>query len=227
MKIVPAILVKTPEELSSQIKKLSLHFSRYHIDIADGNFVPNTTLTLKEALDNLINYHVIHHDSPRPVVDLHLMVTDYEGALNTLNRYANQIVVERVFIHSKTNPPQSLFKTHTGVYKLGLAINPDEKINKLQDTYDFSKIKYIQIMTVKPGFQGSPFIEESLHKVEQLRTLNYGNKLFLDGGINERILPLILNHQYKPDVLYIGSYLSQSPNIALTLSQMHELGIDH
>ena len=68
-------------------------------------------------------------------------------------------------------------------------------------------------MSVNPGKQGSPFIPETLKKIEQLRLLGYRSKIFLDGGVNDQTLPLILNQKYLPDVLCPGSFLTRAKDL--------------
>jgi pentose-5-phosphate-3-epimerase len=65
-------------------------------------------------------------------------------------------------------------------------------------------------MSVNPGRQGQPFLLETLKKIEQLRLLGYRNKIFLDGGINEKTIPEILAQKFLPDVLCPGSFLTKA-----------------
>ena len=42
MEIIPSILVKTRQEFEEKVRTLESRFTRAHLDIADGIFVPNT-----------------------------------------------------------------------------------------------------------------------------------------------------------------------------------------
>ncbi len=65
-------------------------------------------------------------------------------------------------------------------------------------------------MSIHPGPQGSPFIPQTLNKIDQLRQKNYRKKILLDGAVNQKTLPQILNKKNKPDVLCIGSFLTKA-----------------
>ena len=47
VEVIPAILVKSQEELMAQIEKVKQSVKTVHIDIMDNAFVPNSTLDLK------------------------------------------------------------------------------------------------------------------------------------------------------------------------------------
>lgn len=114
---------------------------------------------------------------------------------------------------------------------MGLVLNPEDKIDTIKQVYDIQKIENIQIMSVNPGPQGSPFIPNMLNKIEQLRTLGYKSNIFLDGGINEESLKLILKLQNRPDFICPGSFFSRAENIKervqyLTRLINHENNLD-
>ena len=48
MEIKPAILAKSLEELKDKLGKIENLVNFFHLDIADGIFVPNTTIGLGE-----------------------------------------------------------------------------------------------------------------------------------------------------------------------------------
>ena len=76
--------------------------------------------------------------------------------------------------------------------------------------YELRTMNCIQIMSVNPGFQGSKFLPETLKKIRALRQLDYGSDIYLDGGINERTIPIIKSQKDPPDFLCIGSFLTKS-----------------
>ena len=68
-------------------------------------------------------------------------------------------------------------------------------------------------MSVTPGVQGNPFSPDTLLKIEQLRVLGYKSKIFLDGAVNDRTLPVINKLKYKPDVICPGSFLTKAKDL--------------
>jgi ribulose-phosphate 3-epimerase len=152
MKIMPAPLEQSAEDLQKQLERLTPYFNSYQIDIADGIFVPNKTVQLREIAWVLKEF-------PDIIIDFHLMVQDWQRALETIDEL-DGVHIRYVLIHSKTNPPAEAFKIPHR-YKMGMVINPDERIETIQAKYDLSFVQSIQIMTVTPGFQGQAFIEDS------------------------------------------------------------------
>ncbi|MCL4375099.1 hypothetical protein M1523_04550 [Patescibacteria group bacterium] len=217
MEIIPALLEPTPTALVHQINRLAPFFSRFQIDIADGVYVTNTTVTVAEALTAIAN--------PRPGAaspvsfDLHLMVKDYETQLKTVERLSRRIKINAVLIHASLSPDYPRLARQFS-FPIGLVINPNASIKQLDKHYALSNLPVIQVMSIFPGRQGQTFIPETLNKIEQLRRIGYRNKIFLDGGINDRTLPLICQHRDWPDALCIGSYLARSNDIAGTLDRL-------
>ncbi|MBP9691644.1 hypothetical protein KBD81_06215, partial [Candidatus Woesebacteria bacterium] len=95
-------------------------------------------------------------------------------------------------------------------FAIGLDVSPEQEIEGIADHYDLSLVPSIQIMTVSPGFQGSPFLPDMLMKIQQLREHDYSGEILIDGGINSTTIPLINSHKYMPDILCIGSFLTKA-----------------
>ena len=68
-------------------------------------------------------------------------------------------------------------------------------------------------MSVTPGVQGNPFLPKTLNKIEQLRDLGYRKKIFLDGAVNDKTIPIINKLKYKPDVICPGSFLTKAKDL--------------
>ncbi len=208
MQIIPSILESDQQSFEAQLTRLSPYFNYFQIDIADGLLVPNKTVQIEDIINILtVNKNL---STANLTFDFHLMVKDYQKEIEKLNQLTSFIKITNVLIHARAlgnNPFPS------SAIPVGLVLDPPDQVNSLSQKYDLNKIPVIQIMTVNPGFQGSPFIPDLLNKIEQLRSVNYRNKIFLDGGINEKTIPLILQQKFLPDALGIGSYLTKSDQI--------------
>lgn len=210
MKVIPAPLNKTIEEFQEQILRLSPYYQRFQIDIADGIFVPNRTIQIDDIAHNT---YFLTHNIKKLAFDFHLMVKDWQTEITKLERLAEMIVIKNIFIHFSVFPFQFPYPNPFSSSTIGLVLNPSDNISNLTCKYDINKIPFIQIMSVEPGFQGKQFLAETLNKIEQLRQINYKSEIFLDGGVNEKTLPIIKAQRFKPDFLCIGSYLTQEKNI--------------
>ena len=200
MQICPSILESTIDGLLSQINKLSPYINYFQIDIADGIFVPNKTVQIEE----LFNMKTVFNKDSL-LFDFHLMVKDYEAEIKKIEKLKEIIKIYYIFIHfSAIKNPMTAGGT------IGIVLNPEDKVDDLTSYYNLKQIPLIQIMSVTPGVQGNPFLPDTLNKVEQLRLLGYRNKIYLDGAVNDKTLPIINEQKFKPDVICPGSYLTKT-----------------
>lgn len=205
MIICPSILEKNIEDYFKNIEKLSSYFSYFQIDIADGQYVKNKTATIDDFIKKAPNYQSLKKDL---YFDFHLMVKNYNHEIKKLESLKKILKIKNIFVHFDLVKKNSFKFDKT----IGLVLNPQDKVDDLAGRIELNLISSIQIMSVIPGAQGNPFIKNSLNKIEQLRTLGYRNKIFLDGGINEKTLPVILKEKFLPDVLCPGSYFTKTKN---------------
>ena len=220
MQIIPALLNQSITDFDRQLNGLSPYFQHFQIDIADGEFVPNRTIQVFD----LINYFS-SHQSPStnhqpPVTshqyDFHLMVKDFEKEIRAIEELKKLITVKNILIHFSVIDPEIITNS-------SIVLNPEDQVEDLANIIDLTKIPAIQIMTVIPGFQGSAFVPLTLKKIGQLRQSGYRNIIMLDGGISEKTLPLILAEEDKPDVLCIGSYLTNLEQLEDKVTQLRQL----
>lgn len=203
MNVVPAPLETILQTFEIQIKRLSVYYPRFQIDIADGVFVPNTTIQISDI------FHLHTLAKPETVYDFHLMVKEPVAHIEMIKKLQG-ITLGCVFIHKSVFPDHSLITSHYPLFKFGLVLNPKDEVGEITDEL-IRSLPAIQVMTVNPGFQGSPFIEDSLTKIEQLRKRGYRGEILIDGSVNEKTIPTILSKLYKPDILGVGSYLTRAP----------------
>lgn len=197
----------TMDILADVINRLSPFYYYFQIDIGDGIYVTNRTVQIEEIIKG---YKKINNFN-KLVFDFHLMVKDYESDIIKLEKLKLLLNIKNVFIHFDLHPEYSIL-TSKYSFPIGLTLNPQDKVNDLATRYTLHDIPAIQIMSVVPGAQGNPFIEETLNKIEQLRVLGYRSKIFLDGAVNDKTLPIINSKKYKPDVICPGSFLAKSPD---------------
>ena len=222
MLVSPSILTNSAEDAFRQIDRLLPFFNTFQIDIADGIFVPNTTVSIPE-LSEYIRHHNLSVKYKDYTFDFHLMVKDYVTHLEFLEHISKQINIGVVMIHSKLRPNLDQLKHQFHSFIIGLVINPEGSVQEFSSYYDLSEVPFIQIMSVNPGFQGAAFIPESLNKIEQLKKIDYRFKIYLDGGINDRTLPVIFSRTFTPDVIGPGSYISKAEDIKARVEELNSL----
>ncbi|NCN22109.1 hypothetical protein COW98_01940 [Candidatus Roizmanbacteria bacterium CG22_combo_CG10-13_8_21_14_all_35_9] len=221
MQTVPSILEKDCSQLFYQINRLSPYFQRFQVDIADGIYVDNKTA----SLDNFIKYlkgsvktdpyftnFITLQTLKTLIFDFHLMVKDYEAEIGKLKKLKNFMKIKNIFIHFSAIVNCKLKIENYSLFPIGLVLNPQDQVTDLASKYDLKQIPFLQIMSVVPGAQGTPFLPETLNKVEQLRNLGYRKEIFLDGAVNEKTLSYIDSLKFKPNFICPGSYLTKCPD---------------
>lgn len=217
MIICPSILESITDDYLKTIKKLSSFFNYFQLDIADGVYVKNKTAPIDDILKTLNTQQLLITNN---YFDFHLMTKNYKNDIEKIFSYKDKIKIKNIFIHYNLKPKEPFFNNqkksptinHKSLINIGLAINPEDKISDLAKNYNLNSISIIQIMSVNPGAQGNPFIENTIKKIEQLRILGYRNKIFLDGGINDKTIHFILRQKFFPDVICPGSFLTKAKN---------------
>lgn len=128
-----------------------------HMDIMDGNFVPNYALGT--------DFCAQMRKLTKIPLDLHLMV---ERPDFKLDRFAIQ-PGEIVSVHWESTPhvPRVLSSIRDLGAKAFLAINPATPVEVLDHVVE--GIDGVLMMTVNPGFAGQPMYPSALRKIQQVR----------------------------------------------------------
>ena len=128
-----------------------------HIDVMDGNFVPNFSLS-PDYCRSLKRATTIP-------LDIHLMITEPERKLDWFPM-DNQDYIS-IHYEATNHPIRVLDAIRQRGAKPMIALNPSTPIDVLETMIDF--IDAVLIMTVNPGFAGQKLIERTLSKIEQTR----------------------------------------------------------
>ena len=145
-------------KFKEQIEFIDSHADYFHIDIMDGHFVPNLTLS-PFFVSRKKNWRV------KPL-DCHLMVTRPQDYIAQLARAGADFIT----LHPETINGQAfrlIDEIRRHGMKVGLILNPETPVEAMK--YYIHKADKITVMTVDPGFAGQPFIPEMLDKVAELK----------------------------------------------------------
>ncbi|MFH1470417.1 MAG: ribulose-phosphate 3-epimerase [Candidatus Micrarchaeota archaeon] len=166
--VIPAILVKTREDLLERIGRVSHAVSSVHIDVMDNKFVPNQTVGTNnfESLPKGIAYefHWMVKDPEKEIVKikgphLHIVHVEAIGDWGAIKRAARD-----------------------SGGKLGIALSPSTPIEKLEPYME--DISTVLVMSVEPGFDGQKYMVKVEEKVESLRRRYPKLHIEVDGGVN-------------------------------------------
>ena len=177
IQISPSILSADFSNLEKDIKKLeAAGADMIHVDVMDGHFVPNITIGPPVI-------KALRCKTSLPF-DVHLMISPVHKYIKDFANAGADIIT----IHPEATPnlQESIDEIRSFKKKVGISLNPDTKIDIVEDYLD--KVDLILIMSVYPGFGGQKFISDVLEKIKSLKNLKDKKKLNfdieVDGGIN-------------------------------------------
>lgn len=176
-----------------------------HLDIMDGNWVINKTITFGPAVINSIRKRV----GEKVVLDCHLMITNAE---QTWKQFANA-GVDLIIVHIEAiqNMEKLIQEITDAGKKCGIVFNPDTPVEKVLPYLD--KIDLVLVMSVVPGKGGQSFMPEVENKIRILRKeidIQYKKngrdvKIMIDGGIKAHNISLV--KEWGVDISVVGSGL--------------------
>lgn len=175
VKIAPSILSANFGNLQTEIENLDKSGADLiHLDIMDGNFVPN--LTFGPSVVKALRPHT------KLPFDAHLMVNNPDEMIPWFIAAGADIIT----VHAETCPhlDKTLHTIRAYGLKAGVALNPATPESVLE--YVLDKLDMVLVMSVNPGFGGQKFIEGSLNKIAKVKSL-IGERpieIEVDGGIN-------------------------------------------
>ena len=156
-----------------------------HIDVMDGNFVPNISIgqPFIKSLRKISNM----------IFDVHLMVEKPERYIEDFKKSGADILT--VHCEATTHLHRTLSQIRQCGMKAGVTLNPATPIETLLPILDI--VDLVLVMSVNPGFGGQSFISNSLYKLQKLqeykKEYGYDYIVEVDGGVNEKTIKQVSN----------------------------------
>ena len=214
--ISPSILSADLLKLKEQVGIIAENGADFiHIDVMDGNFVPNTTFgpNMVEAMKRI---------TTKVPLDVHLMVTNADRYIEDYAKAGADILT--VHQEACTHLHRTVQVIKQNNMKAGVVINPATPVSVLEDI--ISEIDLVLIMTVNPGFGGQKFIEQGLVKIKQAREMinKTGRDILLevDGGVNDKTIESVV--KAGANMLVAGSAIFNAADPVAAMKKLKELG---
>lgn len=205
-KIIPAVLTNDFGELVAKFNKLKSLTDWVQVDIIDGQFVNNTSITLNDLARATSDFSL----------EADLMVWHPEKYLQA----ALNAKVKRFVFHLEAvdNPRKMLSLMGRFPFEKGISLNPETPLFNLPPYLD--QIDLILLLGVQPGFQNQEFIPATLEKIRKLKELAPNKKIEVDGGIKRNNIREIA--QAGADFLTVGSGLFENDNIKRNFEELKQ-----
>ena len=173
----PSLMLVDILHLQDQLDQLTeAGCTTFHIDVMDGNYVPNITLGMMDiiALDKVTKLPL----------EVHLMVNEPSNILHLFN--LKNISTLMVHPETCTHLHRTLTQIQSMGKRVGLVLNPSTPLSYVEEV--FEELDVVMVMAVNPGYAGQAFIPTSFQKIERLRSLldSYGKdiEIIVDGSIS-------------------------------------------
>lgn len=194
--IAPSILSADFSDLGVEIKKVTEAGADWlHVDVMDGNFVPNLTLGMP-----IVKSLKPHAKIP---LDVHLMIEKPERYIDGfISAGADYLTLH---VEATLEMEAALKKIKSLGCKPGITLRPGTSLEKIKPYLHL--IDLVLVMTVEPGFGGQSFMNEQVEKIKTLKAWrNQGLGKYLievDGGVAADTAKICI--EAGADVLVAGS----------------------
>ncbi len=206
VEIVPAILSHNLADAQNKIKLVESFVRRVQIDVMDGQFVDNETLSIDE-----------YASIKTPLIrEAQLMVKNPEAYLNDCKNFGIDLV--EFHLESNGNPWSVIQKAKSLGMKVGIALNPDTPLERAREY--LQSIDLVLLMSVNPGFGGQEFIPQTIERIKLLRAMWPDGIIEVDGGLKKGIVGQCA--KAGANFLVVGSGIFGQENPAQTLEELQK-----
>ena len=209
--ISPSILSADFARLAEAVQQVEAAGADWiHIDVMDGHFVPNLTVgpPMVEALRKVTGLPL----------DVHLMMTNPDEFIPEFAKAGADILT--VHVEACAHLHRTVQAIKECKVKAGVSLNPATPAITLESI--LGEVDLVLVMSVNPGFGGQAFIDFTLDKIRQIRSMisvSQGSPyLEVDGGITVKNVASVL--QAGANVIVAGSAIFGSDNMLDTIRQL-------
>jgi ribulose-phosphate 3-epimerase len=204
IQLAPSVLNADFGNLERALSYIEDYADVVHLDVMDGNFVPNITFgpTVVKAIRSLtslpLDVHLMIAQPMEFIEDFHAAGADWISFHVEVTRHLGEVTGA----------------IHRLGAKAGAALSPHTPVSRL-DGY-IEDLDFVLVMSVVPGFGGQSLMPETLEKIGEIKEMAAlaGHELpvQVDGGIKTDNLELVV--RAGADIVVVGSSIFSDPNPA-------------
>lgn len=211
----PSMMCADFMRLSEQIEVINRRADFYHVDIMDGHYVKNITLSPMFVSQ-------IREKAKLPI-DVHLMVENPDD-------YIEELVgagADYISPHAETID-RNAFRTISQIKdlgcKVGIVVNPAMPLEHISEYINL--LDKITIMTVEPGFVGQKFIPRALEKIGKAsklkRDAGYDFLIEADGSCNQKTFGMLKEAGCEVFIIGASGLFSKDTDLNAAFDKMYE-----
>ena len=220
MIIAPSVLTADLADLAQSCQKaVDCGLDWLHLDVMDGNYVPNLTFgppvikSLRKALGD------------GPFFDAHLMISNVESCFQDyIDAGCNHLTVH---VEAVTHLHRLLHAIREAGAGVGIVLNPATPVDIALEV--LADVDLVLIMSVNPGFGGQSFIPTVETKIRKLRKaideqVAAGGRpvqLQIDGGVKSHNIAMLREWGVTNAVVGSGLFNDRG-SVAENLTTLHE-----
>lgn len=209
IKISPSIIAADQARLAYEVKRIERAGADFlHIDVMDGNFVPNITIGpgITQALS----------EASKLPLDTHLMIANPQKYIKSFADAGSDYITIHIET-CKSNAQKVIAQIKACGKKAGISLNPATPLSAIKKL--LKDVDLVLVMAVKPGFYGQEFKASVLPKIKALRKI-YKGIISVDGGINKDTCADVL--ALGADMLVSGSYVFKAKNTRAAIESLRK-----
>lgn len=212
----PSLMCMDLLHIEKQLQILNQRADSLHIDIMDGHYVKN--LTLSPMFVKQIRPYT------QLPIHVHLMVEYPNDYIDELMKNGSDCIS----VHPETIVTDAfriLRNIHSGGCQAGAVINPSTSLQSA--AYYLHEIDILTIMTIDIGFAGQPFLVNMLEKIQEAvklrRQNNYHYRIEVDGSCNQKTFACLYEAGCEDFIVGTSGLFSLHEN----LNQAYDIMLDN
>lgn len=179
----------------------------FHIDVMDGEFVENNTVS------QMTEYCEYLNSISNLPLDVHLMVKDVSSYISSFLVFEPNIITFHLEAAKDKEQVMEWIKLIKNNHvRVGISVKPDTKIEEVAEFLPF--VHLVLVMTVEPGKGGQELISKTIEKIRALKKYVEDKQIEVDieadGGINLETVAYV--KEAGANMIVSGSAITNSDN---------------